>query len=184
MPTKLSFLIRDGLEKDIDSCLKIDHLYQTDYVWQMSIIQETGAWQVTFKTERLPRTLEVTYPANESSLRLALPADQCFLVAVSHDEAEVLGYLTMRCDPVYQTALLYSLVVSQPFRRCGIGKRLLNVGRQWAREHDLVRLTVEVQTRNYPGIAFCQSRGFAFCGYSDQHLPDQDIALFFSQSIR
>jgi GNAT superfamily N-acetyltransferase len=184
MSTKLSFLIRDGLEKDIEACLNLDHSYQTDHVWQMGIIQETGNWQVAFKTEHLPRTLEVKYTTNERQLRLALSAEQCFLVAYSHEQSEILGYLAMQCDPVHQSALLYSLVVSQPFRRCGIGKRLLNVSRQWAREHNLARLTVEVQTQNYPGIAFCQSAGLVFCGYNDRQLANQDIALFFSQPIR
>jgi len=184
MSTTLSFLIRDGLESDVEPCSKLDHLYETDYVWQMNIQQEVGSWQVTFKTERLPRTLEAKYPSDERRINLALPDNQCFLVAVSRDEPELLAYLTMRNDPVYHIALVQDLVVSRPYRRHGIGKRLLSVARTWAKEHQLTRLMVEIQTKNYPGINFCQSSGFAFCGFNDRYMPNQDIAVFFSQSIR
>jgi GNAT superfamily N-acetyltransferase len=184
MSTTLGFVIRDGLDTDIEPCLKLDHFYQTDYVWQMNIQQETGQWQITFKTERLPRTLESAYPADERRLRLALPSEHCFLVAVRKNARDLLGYLTMRSDPVHRIALIQDLVVSQPYRRSRIGSRLLNVARQWAREHDLTQLTVEIQTKNHPGISFCQNAGFVFCGFNDRYFPHQDIAVFFSQSVR
>ena len=37
--------------------------------------------------------------------------------------------------------------------------------------------------KNYPAIRFCQSRGLAFCGYSDRYWPNYDIALFFGESL-
>lgn len=183
MTNTLGFLIRDGLESDIGPCLKLDHGYETNYVWQVQVAQETGQWQITFKNERLPRTLDVTYPADERRLRLSLPPDQGFLIAVSRTESDVLGYLTLRSDPVHQIAFVHDLVVSRPYRRHSIGTRLLNVARQWAKEHDLTRLTAEIQTKNFPAIAFCQNAGFTFCGFNDRYLPHQDIAVFFSQSI-
>lgn len=79
------FLIRDALPVDIPGCMGIDHTYETDLVWQMNIFQDTGpiqSWQITFRTERLPRTLEATYAADERRLQLALAPESCFLVAV------------------------------------------------------------------------------------------------------
>lgn len=178
------FVIRDGLESDIPACIELDHQYETDFVWQMSIGETTGQWQITFKTERLPRTLETRYIPDANRLRLALPTEQCFLVAATRDGQDVLGYLTMRNDPVYHTALVQDIVVSQPYRRHRIATRLLSVARQWAKEHSLVRMTVECLTQNYPGITFCQQAGFKFCGYNDQYYPNHDIAIFFNQSLR
>lgn len=184
MPTTFSFLIRDGMESDIGGCLALDHSYETDYVWQMNIREEASQWEVQFKTDRLPRTMQVIYPIDERRLRLSLPPDQCFLVAVGRDQPEALGYLTMRNDPVYKVARMTDLVVSRPYRSHRIATRLLNVARQWAREHDLAQMTMEIQTKNYPGIMFCQQRGFVFCGFNDRLFPNQDIAVFFSQSLR
>ncbi len=178
------FVIRDGLEHDIPICLELDHHYQTDFVWQMNIAETSGQWQITFKTERLPRTLETAYTPNTERLQLALPAEQCFLVAAARDGDEVLGYLTMRNDPVYRVALIQDIVVSQPYRHHRIATRLVGVARQWAKEHNLIQMTIECLTQNYPGITFCQQAGFKFCGYNDQYYPNHDIAIFFSQALR
>jgi GNAT superfamily N-acetyltransferase len=79
---------------------------------------------------------------------------------------------------------LQDLLVSQAYRRRKIGSRLLNVARNWARQHQLIRLTAELQTMNYPGILFCQRAGLSFCGFNDHYFPNQDIAVFFSESLR
>lgn len=184
MSMSLSIVIRDGLENDIPACLGLDHTYETDHVWQMTVNEQPGDWQISFTTQRLPRTLETEYSSDEHRLQLAMPADQCFLVVASKEGQEILAYLTMRCDPVYGAALMQDLVVSRPYRRRRIGTRLVHVARQWAKEHDLIQLTVETYTRDYPGIAFCKAAGFTFCGFNDQYFPNQDIAVFFGQSLR
>lgn len=183
--TPLSFLIRDGLEADIEACLAIDHSYETDHVWRMSIQQEeTQQWNITFMVERLPRTMEVPYPPDEPRMRASLPANQCFLVATRRDNSEVLGYLVMRHDPIHRIGFVHELIVARPYRRQTIGARLLGVAHQWAKEQGLTRLMIELQTKNYPAILFCQELNFAFCGFNDRYFPNQDIAVFFSQSVR
>src|SRR5215468_2759595 len=117
MTTSLSFLIRDGLESDITACLELDHHYETDLVWQMTVDEKPGQWQIGFLNQHLPRTLETEYHPSAERLRLALPANQCFLVAVTREASEPLGYLTMRNDPVYGIARIHDLVVSLPYRR-------------------------------------------------------------------
>ncbi len=184
MSTSLGIVIRDALETDLAACLQLDHTYETDTVWQMSVSEEPGDWHIAFKTQRLPRTLDTDYPADERRLRLALPPDECFLVVASKDSQDILAYLTLRADPVYRTALIQDVVVSRPYRRRRIGTRLVNVARQWAKERGLTQFTIETSTRNYPGIAFCKAAGFTFCGFNDQYFPNQDIAVFFGQSLR
>lgn len=184
MTSSTGFLIRDALESDLDPCLELDHRYSSDYVWQMSIDETTGQQQITFKTQRLPRTLETEYKTNLERLKLALPPEQCFLVVIARSDQAPLGYLTMRHDEAYHTGLIQDIVVSEPFRRRQIGTRLLGAARQWAKEHHINQLTVECTTQNHPGILFCQKAGFAFCGYNDRYFPDHDIAIFFSQALR
>jgi GNAT superfamily N-acetyltransferase len=179
-----TFIIRDGLESDIPACLKIDHTYETEYVWQMQIAQEVGRWQVTFKTERLPRSMEVTHPSSERRLALCLPDDQCFLIAGERDQEGVLGYLAMRREPARRVGWIQDMVVDRDYRRLGIGARLLRVARTWALEHDITRLMVETQTKNFPSIGFCNASGFSFCGYNDRYFENQDIAVFFGQALR
>ena len=183
MTTSLSFLIRDGLESDIPACLQLDHHYQTDLVWQMTVDDKPGQRQIGFLNQHLPRTLETEYVASEERLRLALPVDQCFLLAVTRDTNDPLGYLSMRNEPIYSIARIHDLVVSLPFRRQRIGTRLLTIARQWAMEHQLNNLVIEAATQNFPVILFAEQCGLSFCGYNDHYFPNQDIAVFFSQSL-
>lgn len=182
--SSFSFVIRDGLPGDIEACLDLDHNCTTEHVWQMRIQQEADRWQIVFQTERLPREVEVQYTPGRKRLELALPDEQCFLVAESKDDdPEVLGYLTMRAEPGHGIARVQDIVVARLYRRKRIGTRLLGVARRWAQEHQLRQMLVETQTKNYPGILFCQSRGFTFCGFNDRYFVNHEIAVFFGQSI-
>ena len=42
----------------------------------------------------------------------------------------------------------------------------------------------ETQTKNYPAICFYRKHRFVFCGFNDRYYTNQDIALFFAQSLR
>ncbi len=179
-----TLLIRDGLESDIPGCLALDHSYETEFVWQMRLQDNPELREIAFQRERLPRMLENEWPKDEHRLRLALDKDHCLLVAEDREAHEILAYLTMRNDPVYHVANLQDLMVSRPYRRRRIGTRMLNIARNWARQHHLRELTVELQTQNYPGILFSQRAGLAFCGFNDHYFPNQDIAIFFSESLR
>ena len=183
MSNLLSFLIRDGLESDIPACLQLDHHYETDLVWQMTFDEKPGHWQIGFLDQHLPRTLEAEYIPSESRLRLSLPTEQCFLVAVTRETNEPLGYLAMRNDPIHRIGRIHDLVVSVPYRHQRIATRLLTIARQWAKEHHINTLMIETATQNYPGIVFAQQSGFRFCGFNDNYFPNQDIAVFFSQSL-
>lgn len=184
MSRPFNFVIRDAVAPDIEECLRLDHTCETEYVWQMSLQPENGGWHIAFRPERLPRVIEFEYPADRTRLELALSSEICFLVAIGKEEPEMPGYLTMRPDPVYGNALVQDVVVSRPFRRKGVGTRLLAVARRWALEHGAERLLVEVHTKNYPGIQFCQASGLTFCGFNDRYFPEHEIAVFFGQSLR
>ncbi|MBC8098676.1 MAG: GNAT family N-acetyltransferase [Armatimonadetes bacterium] len=178
-----TFIIRDGLASDLSACLALDHTYETDYVWQMSLTPEGGGWQVLFKKERLPRTLQTAYDASEHRLRATVPPDHCFLVAGERDSDVLYGYLSMRYEPSRRVGWIQDVMVDRAYRRAGVASRLMRVARTWAIERGITRLMVETQTRNVPSIGFCTALGFAFCGYNDRYLDQQDIAVFFGQSL-
>lgn len=185
MSISLELLIRDGVESDLASCLNLDTTYETNYVWQMSIFQDTGEHRIAFKLDRLPRTLQANYEVNIRKLRLVLSADHCFIVATRKEEPEqIIAFLTMRLDSFHQRAIVQDIVVSPEFRRRKIGTRLLKVARRWALERQAVQFILETQTKNFPSIAFCQQQGLPFCGYSDQHFQNHDIAVYFGQALR
>jgi GNAT superfamily N-acetyltransferase len=185
MSVNVPLIIRDGVEADIDLCMALDHSYTSDYVWQVQIERDDPHYyQMTFRTERLPRTLEASYLASAERLKLALPDDHCFLVAAERDGAGILGYCVMSQQQTHRVAIVHDLVIERAYRRSRIGSKLLNIARRWGREKHLQRLLVEVNTRNHPAIVFCQSSGLTFCGYNERYFDQQEIAIFFGQNLR
>lgn len=180
----LSIIIRDALPDDIPACLALELSYETERVWQMAFQPETGNRSIIFRTERLPRPMTVTYPADERRLKLCLSKKHCFLVALTKPDERLVGYLTMRAMPTHRIGLIQDIAVNEFHRRQKVGLRLLNVARRWAIEHDLTQLQVETQTKNYPAIQFLQQNGLSFCGFNDQYFLNGDIAVFFGQSLK
>ena len=176
------FIIRDATENDLPSCLQLDLSYETDYVWQMDVRDEDGTIAIGFRTVRLPRLMRVVYPREPESLTTALQRRGCFLVAET--SGIVRGYLVMRAEAGHLNAWVSDLAIGRAWRRQKIGSFLLNEAYSWAQKHDIPHLTVETQTKNYPGISFCQKHGLYFCGFNDHYYPNHDIALFFGRNIR
>jgi GNAT superfamily N-acetyltransferase len=174
--------VRPAGPRDLEACGALDHSYVTDRVWQMERREENGVLAITFREARLPREIRVSYPRRGEELLAGWRRSDGFLVA--QEEARICGYVALTAQVEHGIAWMGDLVVDQPWRRRGVGTALLQAAAQWGRDYNLCRLVAEVQTKNYPAIRFCQSRGLAFCGYNDQYWPNQDIALFFGESLR
>lgn len=176
--TASQILIRDGVKADIPRCIQLDDSYHTEYVWQMTMNDDNDQMNVIFRKQRLPRPMDAHHLSSAKRLERALSADQCFIV-ISNDNNEIFGYMTMQVNAVNRLAYLQDIVIDHAYRRQNLGSRLLHIAQQWASEKSLHKIIAEIPTTNYPTIQFCQSHGFTFCGFNDQYLPTQDIAVFF-----
>jgi GNAT superfamily N-acetyltransferase len=174
--------VRPAWPRDMEACEALDHSYTTDHVWQMETREGDGVLTSTFRVVRLPREMRVKYPRVGDDLAAGWQRRDAFLVAGEH--GRVYGYVALTAQVEQDIAWVGDLVVDRPWRRRGIGTALLRAAARWGRDHDLGRLVVEVQTKNYPAIRFCRARGLTACGYNDQYWPSQDIALFFGESLR
>ncbi|RLC64981.1 MAG: hypothetical protein DRI48_07245 [Chloroflexi bacterium] len=173
--------IRPAQSRDLEACSALNHSYTTDHVWQMEAREMNGALTTTFRVARLPREMRVKYPRQGQDLLAGWRRRDGFLVA--EEEGSVCGYVALTAQVEHGIAWIGDLVVDRPWRRRGIGTALLQAAAQWGRSRGLTRLLIEVQTKNYPAIQFCRSRGLTFCGYNDHYWPSQDIALFFGESL-
>jgi len=183
MSDQPKLVIRDGIEEDVPKCTSLDSTYQTDHVWQMTVREELDETQITLRKQRLPRSLDASHPVNIKRLTTTIQHNYCFIVLEESTSDTLLGYISLRVDPIYRVAYLQDIVIDKPYRRQNLGTRLLNVARLWANEKKLERIIFEIPTTNYPCIEFATSHGFTYCGFNDQFLPHQEIAMFYSLSL-
>jgi ribosomal protein S18 acetylase RimI-like enzyme len=147
----------------------------------MQVRERGDTISATFQTIRLPRPAKIHYPREEEDLVASW--GQCDLFLMAREGNLTCGYITVQTLAGHGLACIQDLVVDAPHRRQGIGTGLLREAAIWARQQQLRRLIVAVQTNNYPAICFCRSMGLILSGYNDQHWRTQDIALLFAQNL-
>lgn len=174
--------IRPAEPGDLAPCCQLDHSCTTDRVWQMDTRITDGARRVSFRTVRLPREIDVRYPRQGDDLLAGWRRRDGFIVA--EDDQGICGYATLAVQPEHGIVWVGDLVTDRSRRRRGIGTALLKASAQWGGRRSMVRLTLEVQTKNFPAIQFCQASGLRFCGYNDHYWANEDIAVFFSGRLR
>ena len=174
-------IIRNATAADLPHCLGLDASFETDHVWQMDSRSEHGQISVSFRSVRLPRSMRVLYPRDARLLSAGWQS--CDAMLIAEDNGALVGYAALAKRAPQSTAWVQDLIVSKAARRAGVGQALLAWSVRWAREQQLSWLVVEVQTKNYPALSFCQKNGLTFCGYNDHYYANQDIALFFAKAI-
>jgi ribosomal-protein-alanine N-acetyltransferase len=81
-----------------------------------------------------------------------------FFVAEDVETERSLGYIGMH--HILDEGLIANIVVHPGYRRMGIGTRLVNEVIEYAKKHDIKRLTLEVRASNAPAIALYENMGF------------------------
>lgn len=174
--------IRRATSTDIPALMELEHGYRTDHVWQMGYSPASGETSITFREVRLPRPMRVTYPRDPS--RLADEWTNASQIYLAESDHTYLGYLVLDAGIAPDTGWVTDLVVAELHRRKGIATRLLATARRWCAEHGLGRLTLEMQSKNFPSVSLAQKLGFVLSGYHDKYFPDEEIALFFTLNLR
>lgn len=174
--------IRPAEARDLASCGELDHSCTTDRVWQMDTRKTDGAQRIAFRTVRLPRTIEIGYPRQGEDLLAGWRRRDGFIV--SEIDERICGYATLAVQPEHGMVWVGDLVVDRSKRRRGIGTALLKAAAEWGSKQGMVRLTLEVQTKNYPAIQFCRACGLTFSGYNDHYWASEDIAVFFTGRLK
>ena len=177
-----TFEIRPAVASDLPRMMSIDHSSLSDYVWQLELRREASQVVASLREVRLPRSIEVRYPRNPSSLVDEWTRRDLVLVAL-HDGIPV-GYLCAVEERASAVAWVIDMVVAPSQRRKGAASALLTATQTWASERSVHRLILEMQSKNHGCIRLAQKFGYDFCGYNDQYYPTQDVALFFGRTIK
>lgn len=84
-----------------------------------------------------------------------------FLVA--EDESQkILGYIGMYVSP--PEGEITNVAVAEEFRGQGVGRKLVSAIRQWAKEHGVDRIVLEVRSSNQAAIHVYEKEGFVRLG--------------------
>jgi len=177
-----SFEIRPASASDIPRLMALDHSGLSDYVWQLELRRESGQVTASFREVRLPRSIEVKYPRNPSSLADEWGRRDVTLVAIN--AGMPVGYTCAMAEHASAVAWVTDLAVSPAHRRKGAASALLEAIQAWALERGVRRLILEMQSKNQAYIRLAQKFGYEFCGYNDQYYLTQDVTLFFGRAIK
>jgi GNAT superfamily N-acetyltransferase len=173
--------IRPADLHDLNPCFNLDASFETDHVWQLDHREEENVVTVQFRLVRLPRRMTVPYPPRGESLLAHWEHGEGVYVAA--EGRHVKGYVEVIVQPDQGMAWVQNLVVDKSLRRQGLGSALAIAATQWAEARGMTRLMVPVQSKNYPAIRFCQTKGMTFCGFNDRYFANRDIALFFGRTL-
>ncbi len=173
--------IRLATVADLNACFAIDDSFETEYVWQMEERNTPNGITVNFHTARLPRSMRVTGVNSRDDLLNNYQRGGAVYVA---DDGVVRGFVDVMASPWNQVALIGNLAVTPFYRRKGLGTRLMRAALDWGRQQQLRTAVMDVSTKDYPAICFCQKQGFSFCGFNDQLYPNRDIALLFAVNLK
>ncbi len=175
--------IRPALSTDLPILAVIQPGFQTGRVWQMDRSLDEGQFAVHFREIRLPRPVRVDYPRGQSHIfGDRWLEDQVFLVALVDNV--ISGYARLSEKMAPRTVWMKDLVVTELQRQKGIGTALIIAAQDWGAERGFRRMTIEMQSKNFPAISLARKLGYEFSGYSDQYYLNQDIALFFTRGLR
>ena len=167
---------------DLTACYQMVSNYTTDYVWQLQTHNSGTRIDIRFDRVRLPRPMQAEYPRTRDELLEHWEQNGCFLV-VRDMRDTVLGYLDAEPQPWQNLLWIRNLVVDKPYRRKGAGTALIRAAKRWAEQHLLLRVMLELQTKNYPAIALAQKHGFEFCGFNEKYYTNGDITLYFHNNL-
>ncbi|MFO7917704.1 MAG: GNAT family N-acetyltransferase [Anaerolineae bacterium] len=173
--------IRPALLGHLELCERIDGSYTTGYVWQMEEESTPHDVAVTFRRERIPRPIHVSYPQDIESLREDWRRNECFLVA--QDAGKVVGYLDMVVRRRNWEGWVNHLVVDAAARRQSVGSLLLNTAQRWARGSELRAIAAVLQNKNEPAIQFFSEQGYSFRGFMDRYYDNGDVGLIYSRFL-
>jgi ribosomal protein S18 acetylase RimI-like enzyme len=175
--------IRPATVNDLSSLVKIEHGYQSLYVWQMDRLMEDGQIVLNFRQTRLPRPVRVTFSGSHPLMNEEnWSRYQAVFVALVQQVP--VGYIGMSDQISPKTLWVTDCAVREDLRRQGIGSALVLAAQDWGAEKGFRRAVIEMQSKNHPAIQMARKLGYEFCGYNDHYFSNQDIALFFSRSLR
>ncbi len=174
--------IRPAQKSDLPALVNLDARYETTHVWQLERAIDDNQVAVSFRLARLPRSVKVDYPRSPALITPEWLSQSMVLAAIY--AGNVVGYVRLSEKIAQNTIWITDLVVNDRLRRQGIATVLVLAAQDWGASRNIKRISIEMQSKNYPAIQLSHKLGYEFSGYIDHYYPNHDIAIIFSGIIR
>lgn len=117
-------------------------------------------------------------PWSEKTLRESFDNPHYVYFAAEDEDGTMIGYTGMIV--VLDEADVANVAVFPEHRRKGAGDALVAAMLNYARDHELVRLTLEVRVGNVPAIALYEKHGFTRIGLRKGYYEDpvEDAVIY------
>ncbi|MGI6207412.1 MAG: GNAT family N-acetyltransferase [Anaerolineae bacterium] len=172
--------IRPIVLSDLDACRRLDGSVVSEYVWNMQQSTQRGDVSVLFSQVRLPRSLEVAYPAARDDLVIRLDRGDLMLIA---EDTEPVGWISFSYDAGRGLGTVDHLIVTPERRRMGVGTELMRQAVDHARRLRARVVLTSCLAKNGPAVAFFRHLGMEFCGYNEHLYSEHEIALLFAYRL-
>lgn len=165
-------------DDDVLACLELDPGYTTDWAWQLERQEWGDETSFRLRPTKLPRPRAVDgFPLVPALEQRVEEADFALLL----EDQVIAAYVLVR--RVGTRAELDLLVVGLPWRRRGLGTRLIGEARDWARRQGVRLLEARVEARNAPAIRFLQHQGFTIRGVRDVVDREDEVTLLLAAPV-
>lgn len=156
--------------------------FESEFVFKARI--EEGLEEITaeFQKVRLPKRDRIAFQSVAPEVLEAYVRRNDVLVATIDNR--IVGYLCLDADAGLSCLRLCQGGVQPDQRRKGVGSALAASAEMIAKKRGLRRITVAIQAKNEPAIAFIRKQGYVPGGYEEFYFPNLEIALFYSKMIR
>ncbi|MGH9325650.1 MAG: GNAT family N-acetyltransferase [Terriglobia bacterium] len=90
---------------------------------------------------------------------------------VAEEKGDIIGFLTAQSTPERSMHII-TIDVEEKWRRCGVGKMLMDAAEEWGRGGGLKLVSLETAENNLPAQAFYRKRGYKKLGRIERYYAD------------
>ena len=104
---------------------------------------------------------------------------QVYIVYFENKEVGVISFSHIKWN---NTLRIWDLYINKDFQKKGIGKKLINIAVEYAKQKNIRAIVLETQTSNYNAIKFYFKVGFKLVGidtinYSNNDLKNREVRI-------
>ncbi|PEP91655.1 N-acetyltransferase [Bacillus toyonensis] len=178
----MNLLIRELETNDLDNFPEIDDSFIVNARLMLSLSKVNR--RIEYTIEDVP-SYEKSYLQNDNE-ELAYneyinKPNQVIYIALLHNQ--IIGFIVLKKNWNHY-AYIEDITVDKKYRTLGVGKRLVDQAKQWAKESNMPGIMLETQNNNVTACKFYEKCGFVIGGfdflvYKGLDMTNDEVAIYW-----